>query len=342
MKNLFTFLVLIRIAMCASAQFPVSVDSVYNFIKFNSVHQNQVDWKKTDSVFYQKLNDALAIEDTLNAFVYVLENLNDVHSQIYFNNQYYGYYKTDYSAEELEKLKPLIEKSTATTNQLKTELIMQQYAYVRVPGYNCYNQNDIDSLGQILYDTIFHFARFNPKGFIIDLRLNGGGNVYPMIAGLSLLLGNEAIAFEKNYQDSTVRTWHILNGNLFMNETQLTFLKTKSIPKFAQIPVAILIGPATRSSGSMTAIAFKKRRFVKFFGEATAAGYTTSNGYYVFADNLSMNFAVNFVADRRGVVYKNNVAPDMEIKNGDNFESLKLDTKIKAALHWFINEINKR
>lgn len=319
------------------AQLPVHADSVYAFIKNNSIHKNEVNWQVTDSIFRSDLYNAKSTEDTLKSFVHVLEQLNDVHSQIYFNNTFYGYYHNDYDNQEFDRLVKLRNKADSTTNQLKTEFIMNKYAYIRVPGYSVSSQSEIDSFGQILYDTVFYFARRNAQGFILDLRLNGGGSLYPMVSGLSLLLGDGTIGYEKDHLDTTLRKWEIKNGNFYLGENQVTNLKTIAIKKFVNLPVAVLIGPATRSSGSMTAITFKKRRFTKFFGEPTAKGYTTSNGYFQFAENLYMNFAIAFVADRKEIVYKENVSPDVTIANGDDFETLKNDLKVRASLNWLMN-----
>lgn len=82
----------------------------------------------------------------------------------------------------------------------------------------------------------------------------------------------------------------------------------------------------------MTAIAFKGRPNTYFIGEPTADGYTTSNGYFQFTPILILNFATNFVADRNKKVYKTTVNPDLTIYQGDDFDNLLSDTKIKAAI----------
>ena len=84
----------------------------------------------------------------------------------------------------------------------------------------------------------------------------------------------------------------------------------------------------------MTAIAFKKRPKTIFIGEPTADSYTTSNGYFQFALNLTLNFATNFVSDRGMTVYKSTVNPDIYVYQGNNFEDLMKDEKIKSAMRW--------
>jgi carboxyl-terminal processing protease len=80
---------------------------------------------------------------------------------------------------------------------------------------------------------------------------------------------------------------------------QTTDIKVEPIPNLTKIPIVVIIGPVTKSAGSMLAIAFKGRPNTFVIGEPTADGYTTSNGYFQFAPNLTLNFATNYVADRK-------------------------------------------
>ncbi len=84
----------------------------------------------------------------------------------------------------------------------------------------------------------------------------------------------------------------------------------------------------------MVAIAFKGRPNTYFIGEPTADGYTTSNGYFQFASNLTLNFATNYVADRNKNIYKTTVNPDLAIHHGNNFDNLLNDAKVKVAIKW--------
>ncbi|MBK9727521.1 MAG: S41 family peptidase [Saprospiraceae bacterium] len=314
-------------------QFPGSVDSLYSFIKSNSILRNKVDWKPIDHNFNYQITNSKNIQDTMKCFVSVLESLNDVHSQIYLKNQYFGHYP-QFDDTTLAWIIPLNDKAILSTNQIYTSFLPNRIGYVRVPSFQVYDPKQINYSAQSLYDSINNIAVKKPKGFIIDLRLNGGGNIYPMLSGLSVLLGNNIIGYETDINDSIVRTWEIKNGNFIIGGYQATNISTKLRPKFQSIPIVVLIGPVSKSSGSMMAIAFKGRPNTYFIGEPTADGYTTSNGYFQFAPNLTLNFATNFVADRNKTVYKTVVNPDVIVHHGDNFEDLMKDEKIKLAIQW--------
>lgn len=333
MKKALFITVMIILPWCLPGQFPIPVDSVYSFMKRNSVFRNTVNWEKTDRDFVTCIRSAKTLNDTMNCFVWMLKELNDVHTNIFINNQYYGHYNPVDSATYV-RIKPLRERATSEANKPFLSLLNKEYVYVRVPAYSTYDPVQINKFGQALYDSICSYDNKKIKGFIIDLRLNGGGNMYPMLCGISSLLGNTTIGFETDMDGNEVRKWEIKDNNFIIGGYQVTDIKKSCQADHTTIPVTVLTGPMTGSSGSMTAISLKKRENTIFIGEPTAEGYTTSNGYFQFAPALFMNFATNFVADRTKQIYKKSVSPDQTIIGGDNFEDLLKDEKIKAALLW--------
>lgn len=317
----------------ASGQFPVPADSLYTFIKYNSVFRNSVNWAELDQQFYDRIKQAETLRDTMKCFVSVLENLNDVHSQIFLDNQYYGHYPS-FDEAQLLWLKPLNDKATEATNQIHAELLPHNIGYLRIPSIQVNLPLEINLYAQALYDSISSLAMHGAKSYIIDLRLNGGGNIYPMLSGISSFLGDQLIAFETDADDNVVRKWEIENGNFIIGGFQTTQISADKSLHLDTVPIAVLTGAVTKSAGSMVAIALKKRPNTIFIGEPTADGYSTSNGYFQFTPNLILNFATNFVADREKFIYKSSVMPDITISRGDNFENWEKDLKMKAAIEW--------
>jgi len=316
-------------------QFPASVDSLYTFIRSNSVLRTTIEWKQVDERFRDQIGKAQSLGDTMKCFVTVLESLNDVHSQIYLNNRYFGNYP-QFDEATLAWLKPLNDYAMSQTNLIHTASFTDGIGYIRVPSMQVSDRSQINHYAQSLYDSIVQLSEKSKRGFIIDLRLNGGGNLYPMLSGLSLFLGNRIIGHETGVDDGIARTWEIVNGNFVIGGYQTSDIKAREKAELQSVPIVVLIGPVTKSSGSMTAIAFRGRPNTLFVGEPTANGYTTSNGYFQFAPNLTLNFATNYVADRNMNIYKTTVNPDVIINHGDNFESLMEDEKIKSAINWLI------
>ena len=141
------------------------------------------------------------------------------------------------------------------------------------------------------------------QAVLVDLRDNTGGNMYPMIAGLSSLLPDEDLFqfVEKNGSKSAVSRSDVLK--------QLGLEQTDE--KAKKVPIAVLTNERTGSSGEMTVLAFKGLESVKIFGQPTAS-YTTGNNYYQLYDGAVLLLTTSSILDRTGKLYENEaIQPDV-------------------------------
>ena len=169
------------------------------------------------------------------------------------------------------------------------------------------------------------------KGLIIDLRLNLGGSMWPMIGGLAALFEQGKLGAFVFPASGNQEEWGI-NKNLVYDGVDTVYHLNKGV-NLSQLKVVVLIGPYTRSSGEALAISFKGRKNTWFAGENTG-GYTTSNESIQFSREIGFFIATAVEADRNGQLYLDNVKPDTEIMGGDAFDDLRNDQKIIAALKW--------
>ncbi|MBM3415635.1 MAG: hypothetical protein FJY20_04135 [Bacteroidetes bacterium] len=337
MKKIANFVCLIFFLHSARAQFPVHPDSIYVFIKQNSVWRKTVrSWQPYDSLYQSQIKAAKTEEDTVRCFVSVLEKLNDVHSYFIYKNKYYNHF-VPVDSFSLAQMQPLLNRSKQEKGRFAVQILKKEFLYIQVPGISAADSVAINFAAQNLYDSIAQFASRKIRGIIVDLRLNAGGNLYPMLAGLSPILGNSVVGYEVDPDSVVARKWKIENGNITMNGQKLTALRQPFNPAFERTPVVVLTGPITASSGSMTAIAFKHRPGTAFFGEATTHGYTTSNGQFRFAPDFIFHFATHFVADRKMNFYQFNVPVDILMEKPDNFDDLMKDEKILTIIKWLEN-----
>jgi carboxyl-terminal processing protease len=150
-------------------------------------------------------------------------------------------------------------------------------------------------------------VRSAPCGWIVDLRRDTGGDMYPMLFSLGPLLGNGPLIgftgtsgffYNVSYRDG------VLSGGGH------TFTAPMLVPTFGPAPpVAVLTGPATLSSGEAVAIAFHGRADTRSFGAATG-GAPTSPQTYRLSDGATITFSIADDIDRNGVVYKEAIPPD--------------------------------
>lgn len=341
-KPLLIILSLLITTHLALGQIPVPVDSVYQLIKTNSVFRKSADWAEIDKGFRSKLDSAKSVADTMKAFTYVFSKLDDPHSAIYFNNGYYGYYRPVQDEQIRLKVRRLFERAQKENNRIKTRLLDKQYVYIQVPGVTAYGGSEqINSFAQAFNDSVCKYQNAKVKGFILDLRLNGGGNLLPMLSGLSALLGEGYIGGQTDEEGKVTAKWSIEKNNYLQGGYTVTDVQRGCKVDFSKHPVVLLLGRITVSSGSMTAIAFKGRSKTWFIGEPTGEGYTTGNSWYPLKGDFNLNLATFFVADRNGIVYRTTVDPDQRITGEDDFDNLLNDEKVKAAINW-LNKITNR
>jgi carboxyl-terminal processing protease len=134
------------------------------------------------------------------------------------------------------------------------------------------------------------------SGWVVDLRSNPGGNMWPMLRVLAPLLGPGPVgAFV--LPGGAARPWRV--------------------PWTARRPwhrpparIAVLHGPATASSGEAAAIALLGVPGVRSFGAATA-GFTTANESFALPDGALLHLSTCRMADRSGRVADGPLVPDV-------------------------------
>jgi hypothetical protein len=144
-------------------------------------------------------------------------------------------------------------------------------------------------------------------GWIVDLRGNTGGNMWPMMRGLDPLLGEPPFG---RFVDAH-------GGLQYWGRIQNMVLPMQAVgrdpPAFslagADLPVAVLLDGQTMSSGEMVAIAFAGRAASRSFGAPTG-GYTTGNRVLTLSDGGSLVLTGTHVGDRTGRLYDGPLTPD--------------------------------
>ena len=150
------------------------------------------------------------------------------------------------------------------------------------------------------------------KGFVIDLRQDGGGNMWPMLAGLGPLLGAEVVG-RFQYPNGDAEEWWWRDGW----SGQADIPCTEVIPPHSSIfpndiPVALLTSRRTGSSGEATLVAFLGRPNTRTFGQATA-GLSTGNSSISLSDGALLLLTTSSYADRTGKVYGHEITPDVQV-----------------------------
>lgn len=139
------------------------------------------------------------------------------------------------------------------------------------------------------------------RAWIVDLSGNRGGNMWPMLDGLSPLLGTEGVG-RFRYRDGSSSAWTFKSLEGIVDVRDLR-----------SVPVAVVTSGRTASSGEAVAVAFRGRPLTRSFGGATS-GYSTSNTTYKLADGSRLYLTTAVFEDRNGNRYGGKLAPDQVVQ----------------------------
>lgn len=171
----------------------------------------------------------------------------------------------------------------------------------------------------------------NLSGWIIDLRLNNGGNMWPMLAGIGPILGEGEVGGFVAARGSS--KWSYQDGKSMVNQNVAAKVATPYKAKKENLPVAILTDEFTASSAEAVVIAFKGRPKTQFIGMPTR-GLPTANAPIRLSDGAVLNLTTAVDADRTGKSYDSKIPPDTEVKTIWALYGTDDDAAIKAAVKW--------
>jgi hypothetical protein len=184
-----------------------------------------------------------------------------------------------------------------------------------------------------LQDAIRELDDAGACGWVVDLRGNGGGNMWPMMVGVGPVLG-EGIVGSLEIAGASAGNWFYRDGVAGI-DGQEGFIGARLAGAAYALedrpPVAVLIDGGTGSSGEAIAIAFKGRPDTRFFGEPSY-GYSTATDGYRLSDGANLVIAVGVDVDRDGVAYPEDVLPDVTIAAPES--ATAPDGQRAAALEW--------
>lgn len=234
-------------------------------------------------------------------------------------------------------------RAPAMTSRLTKDGI----AYVSVPWFmsggvgSLYRLHDPEgrAYARRLREKLQSLDAMNPRGWIVDLRTNAGGNMWPMLDGLAPLIGEGRVAaIDMPQFKRRVDTW-VVAGNSYSGTPWFAGLGSGRLTlKTGEAPLAILTGPDTMSAGEGVLVAFKGRPLTRQFGRPTGGVPTAPDGY-TLGHGVILFLTIGRQMDRLGRTYDGPIPPDEEIK-----ESGRGDTSpiIAAATRWIKGSLSAR
>jgi carboxyl-terminal processing protease len=298
-----------------------------DIVQANAVNRDSIDWPALRNRIYQKAANAKNYDDILPIYPYLFEQIGDHHGALKFKGKsYYWKHSAPYTNQA-------VIAAVKTYDNIIIKKLSKHIGYILLPGNNDFTAQRINKDGLQIRNAIAAINDKDIKGWIIDLRVNTGGNMYQMLAGLGILLGDGMVGAFVNQNQQSEGVWNIRGGNIYIDSAQVSNLAEQKVGSNKTLPIAVLISGRTASSGEVVAISTIGRKKTFLIGE-NSAGYTTANQGFEINKDAGLNLAISFDADRLGHVYRSYISPNLRIEGGDDFENPDKDTKIIAAIKW--------
>ncbi|KUJ52963.1 S41 family peptidase [Chryseobacterium sp. JAH] len=288
------------------------INDFKKIIQKYSIFREKVDWTKMETNLQRISKGMEKTDDTSPALQYMLKELR----------------KAGDSHSFIESKTTVDQKNTTNpaAKEPESKLIAGNIGYIMVPGFSSVNSKLGNSFAAKIQQMIEKLDTENDiKGWIVDLRTNTGGNMFPMIAGLGPLIGDGTLGY---FTDGKKKTpWKYKNGKTNYTKTSKPYhLKNENNR------IAVLIGPMTASSGEATAISFIGKTNVRTFG-TPSAGLTSANKGFKLSDGKMILLASSYEMDRTGKNYTGKIQPDELVEPS---KDLNNDNQIQLATQWIL------
>lgn len=266
------------------------LEEVVGLLQRNSVRKHQINWVEFKDEVFLFAKNSQTVKDTYPAVAYAIKRLEDNHS-------YFFPAITKESETQEEKPLPV----------LKDEFVPADIGYIRV-SFCIGNETQRESYIQTIAHKIARQNNKNIKGWIVDLRDNFGGNMWPMMASIGSLLqtGTQGYFFDAN---DKLTEWNYSSGKAYLDATLVAENKNTT-PIYGKNRIAVLINNRTASSGEAMAVLFKGYDNAKLFGIPTF-GVSTGCEPFTLSDGSRINLATSVFADKNKTKYGSAIVPDV-------------------------------
>jgi len=296
------------------------IKEVSNIIKENSLFSDSLNWKIISEelkTLQFRNNDSSDHNLVLNYFIKKLRNVGDKHS-LYLTQENIN----SFTSKNTEPKLP------------ESKYVECGIGYIKVPSCMTFNNiKDKDFANSIRHQIRKLDVENEIIGWIVDLRNNGGGNMWPMVAGLNAMMNDGTFGYSVGNRNKKRMELKIENGKINYSKELIDTYKIKNI----NAKIAVLINSKTGSSGEMTAISFIGLPNVKLFGEPSA-GFTTINSTFYLSDGMQFFLTTNFIADRTYKIYNDRIIPDATMQKLSGFNE---DETLENSKNWIL-KTNKK
>jgi carboxyl-terminal processing protease len=328
------------------------LDNALDTMRQHALHGQSVDWTAVRTEAFKRAGGAFNPIDTYPAIYWALVQLGDPGAHLRLPPGLYP----DQIALLQQAERDAVNNAPAaareqtsiptpfTSRRLPEGHIVtvqgRNFGYVVLPRCSAKDNDGLLLYAADVRRILTDLAGQSPKGWIVDLRGNTGGNMWPMLAGIGPILGDGSVgSFVANdgnvswfYQDGKTGT----RNPAGLETVSLTLQEEPVLQTPSVAPVAVLVDSSTASSAEAITIAFHGRPASRSFGSRTA-GKSTAVQPFKLDDGAELYVTTAIDADRSGKAYPDGFTPDQVVSfNGGSMPQESNDQALLAAQTWLL------
>lgn len=307
MKKIFTILFLGSIVFgCKKGtedeiqiQRPAVLEEMIDLARDNSINRLTIDWEAARETVNQTFDDE-GFEEAVRELLRIMDTNHSI-----------------YRSETLFIYESVL---TCTPSNFTFDDFSGSIGYVKVGGFSGTTDEAV-AFADNIQNQIQRGTADGKDRWIVDLSGNGGGNMYPMVAGIGPIVGDNVLG---HFVDPTgIETlWGYQSGFSYIG-SPTNPVTTVTDPKEILDPstkVAVIIDNQTASSGEAAAISFIGRPNTRFFG-AASCGLSTANITYPLSNGAFFILTVSTMADRDKNKFGGQIQPDETFDNSTDLQA---------------------
>jgi Peptidase family S41 len=284
------------------------LNALLDIAEAKSVNSRTLDWPSVRSQVLAAAGSAETIQDTYPAISLALRLFDDRESY--------------YTASDGHVIGPPPVGGCSGSLPPDVPALLDNVGYVKVDSCLC-EGTAVEEFADAVQSAIRASDRPGLAGWIVDLRGNFGGNMWPMVAGLGPLLGDGVVGYlveNDHHNERVYRAGVALNaGEPFARAASPYVLLDRDLK------VAVLTDGATASAAEAVAVFFRGRARTRSFGAPTC-GHHQLQLDSTLTDGATLSLVTSQHADRTHRRYAGPIAPDETVTDAS--------TVVARAVAW--------
>jgi carboxyl-terminal processing protease len=326
------------------------LDNAIDIMRQHALHAEGVDWVALRAEAFKRAGGAFNPIDTYPAIYWALVQLNDPGSHLrlppgLYPDQIALMQQAEKEAAATAPAGARVETPVPTpfvSRRLPEGHIVtaqgKKFGYVVLPRCSAKDNDGLLLYAADVRRILADLETQNPSGWIVDLRGNTGGNMWPMLTGIGPILGDGAVGSFVAAGGNV--TWFYKDGETGTRnpaglETVSLTLQEGPVMS-ASAPVAVLVDGSTASSAEAIAIAFHGRAATRFFGTKTA-GKSTAVQPFKLDDGAELYLTTAIDADRTGQAFPEGFTPDEVFPAIATLPQESSDPVVLGAQTWLVS-----